>query len=143
VDTEAQQGTREAYTKVVHAQLKQWVRWTRMWSVAHHGSLFLAALLSAAAALVLQLKSITWSADTKADAAAVLAASAAVLGGISSAGGFARKWRTNRLTRSKLEQLNLYLMDPDCDLKMVERELVEMVKVHNEGILSGEEQAGG
>jgi hypothetical protein len=109
-----------------------------MWSLLHHGSLFLAAILSAAAALVLQLKSLTWSTNTRADVAAILAASAAVIGVISSAGGFGKKWRTNRLTKSKLEQLSVYLMNPNCDLEMVERELIAMVKVHHEGIISSE-----
>jgi hypothetical protein len=109
-----------------------------MWSVMHHGSLFAAAILSAAAALVLQLKSLTWNADLRADVATVLAALAAVIGVISSAGGFATKWRTNRLTRSKLEQLSIHLMDPSCDLGMVKRELIDMLRAHNEGIVAGD-----
>jgi hypothetical protein len=134
--------TRNRYAEFVQHELRLWRWWTRIWSLLHHGSLFLAAVLSAAAALVLQLNSLNWTADTKADVAAILAASAAVMGVISTAGGFGKKWRTNRLTKSKLQQLSVYLMSPSCDLEKVEQELIGMVKVHHEGIVSSESSGG-
>ena len=76
--------------------------------------------------LVLQLKTLPWAPDTRADVAAVLAMIASFLGAIIASGGFERKWRINRLTKSTLEQLQISLMDPEADPAKIRKELKSM-----------------
>ena len=107
---------RECLVRYVNEELRAEILWTKLWSAVHHGFAFGAAILSAAAALLLQLKSLNFTEAGRADAAAALAAIASLVGVISVSGGFAKKWRANRITKGTLEQLQIDLMDPACDL---------------------------
>jgi hypothetical protein len=130
--------SREELIQYVNIALPKWTKYTRSWSVLHHAAITLTAILGAAAVLVLQLKSINWSANTKADLASVLAAAGATLGAISGSGGLKKKWQTNRLRRSKLEQASLELTDPDCDVNKIREGLVAMIQVHDFNITAAE-----
>jgi hypothetical protein len=130
---------REKLERYVADELKQENLWTKLWSLLHHGFVFSAAVLSALAALTLQLKSIGWEAATRADVAAGLAAIASLVGVISASGGFGDKWRANRLTKGTLEQLQIELMDPACDLSRIRTELKDMKRVHHLAILGERE----
>lgn len=110
----------------IDAMFRTETRWTRFWSLIYHGSTFSAALASALAVLVLQLKTLPWAPDTRADVAAVLAMIASFLGAVIASGGFERKWRINRLTKSTLEQLQISLMDPEADPAKIRKELKSM-----------------
>src|SRR5262249_30711750 len=101
----------------------------------YHTFTFGAAILSAGAALLLQLKSLTLSQESRVDAASGLAALASLVGVISASGGFASKWRTNRITKGTLEQLQIDLMDQSCDLAKVRTALKEMKRVHHLAIV--------
>lgn len=106
----------------------------RWWSTAHHGSLFLAALLSVAAALLLKLESLQ-ELQTRADIAAILAAVAGLLGTIAATGGFQRKWRANRLSRGRISQLQIDLTDAGADLTAIRAELKSILTAHDNSIV--------
>ena len=126
-----------------HVQLVEYVSktlyweniWTKLWSLLHHGFLFGASILSAAAALTLQLKSIKLDDPSRNDLAAGFAAISSLLGIISVSGNLAKKWRANRITKSVLERLEIDLMNPQCDLTQVRKELKEMKLVQNIAIV--------
>ncbi|WP_109477225.1 hypothetical protein [Paraburkholderia sp. C35] len=125
------------------ADLRKYVRrnlfmetiWIKLWSFLHHGSLFGGAVLSAAAALVLQVKHITLynsiNETNRSDVATVLASLGSVLGIISVAGAFATKWRANRATRGTLENIKLDLMKTTVDRDAIIDRLKEMWNLHN------------
>ena len=108
---------------------------TRFWSFAHHGTLFSAAILSAAAALVLQLKSLPFSDSSRSDWATILAAVASLVSVISVTGAFAAKWCVNRITRMTLESLRLDMMASDPDLDAIREQLKAMWQLHNSVIV--------
>ncbi|PLK37221.1 MULTISPECIES: hypothetical protein [Klebsiella] len=70
------------------------------WSFAHHFSIFGSILCSVAAGAILQIKDPDYS-----GVAVVLTTIAAALTAIATAGGFERKWRSNRLSRSEIDLL--------------------------------------
>jgi hypothetical protein len=107
-----------------------------LWSIAHHSFLFGAAILSAAAALILQLKS-GISDPARSDWASVCAAIASVIGVVSAIGGFDRKWRTNRLTKARLEELQIDLMQDDFDSAKLRDDIKTMIRAHHAGIVGG------
>jgi hypothetical protein len=131
----ADETDREALRSYVAYELRLENIWTKLWSGVHHGFLFGAAILSAAAALLLQLQSLSLQDAQKADIASVLAAAASLIGVISISGGFGKKWRTNRMTKATLEQLQIDLMDRDCDLVKVREALKEMKRAHHMGVV--------
>jgi hypothetical protein len=107
---------------------------SRLWSTAHHGSLFLAAALSAAAALILKLDSLAeWSGRT--DLAATVSALAALLGTLAASGGFQRKWRANRQGRGKLDQLLIDLSADGADATKARAELKEIIAHEDQAVL--------
>ena len=122
---------RDVLTNYVASELRSETLWTKLWSAVHHGLTFGAAILSASAALLLQLKSLSVTETGRADAAAALAAIASVIGVISASGGFSKKWRANRLTKGTLQQSQIDLMDPNCDLAQVRAAQKEMWRVHH------------
>lgn len=131
----ADESDRETLRTYVARELGRLNRSTKLWSAVHHGFLFGAAILSAGAALLLQLNSLGLSEVQKADIASILASAAALIGVISVSGGFAKKWRTNRITKGTLEQLQIDLMDPSCDLNEIREALKEMKRLHHLGVV--------
>ncbi len=138
--TSIDQSKLEAY---VATELKSESNWTKLWSAVHHTFIFGAAILSALAALTLQLKSLTLQPDTRTDVATGLAALAALIGVISASGGFGKKWRANRITKGTLEQIQIELMDPSCDLSKIISELKEMKRIHHLAIVGEDDPRGG
>ena len=131
----ADSAERSEMQALVASELNFAARGTKFWSLLHHGFTFSAAILSALAALTLQLNSLPWSQTTRADIAAGLAAAASLIGVISISGAFGKKWRANRLTRSTLDRLSIDLTDPDCDIAAVRTALKEMKRVHDLAIV--------
>ncbi|WP_233810278.1 hypothetical protein [Paraburkholderia sp. HP33-1] len=132
---------RKQITNYVARQLSAENRWTKLWSLLYHGFVFGAAILSAAAALILQLKSISIEPTSRTDLATALAAISSLLAVISASGGFAAKWRANRITKGTLEQIQIDLMDPACDLADIREQLKRMKQVHNLAIVGEAEKA--
>jgi hypothetical protein len=121
----AESNERDDLANYVAKELRDENLWTKLWSLLYHGFVFSASILSALAALTLQLKSVNWEPSLRADIAAGLAGIASLVGVISVSGGFGQKWRANRLTKGT----------PDCDLSKVRVQLIEMKRVHHLAIL--------
>ena len=111
--------------------------WTKLWSFVHHSFLFGAAIISASAALVLQLEADIWGLGYK-NLGTVLAALAALVVVIAGAGGFRRKWRTNRLTRNRLNELMMDLTSPSCNADEIREKLKQIWQKHEEGIVGND-----
>lgn len=121
--------------KYIDTELAARKTYTRFWSFAHHATLFSATLLSAAAALVLQLKSLALADSARSDYATLFAAAASLVSVISISGAFAAKWRVNRMTRVTLEALRLDMMSSDPDLDQIRSQLKLMWQLHNSAIV--------
>ncbi len=117
-------------------ELKKHYDWyhtgTLMWSTAHHTTLFLVPILTAAATVLLKAK---WA---SVEFQLFLTTAATVLASIAASQGFARKWQTNRLSRSRLDQLYVEMTDPNFDRKSVRTKLLEVIRQHDEGVLAAE-----
>jgi hypothetical protein len=120
----------------VHNGLRAEFWWTKVWSIVHHTFLFGAVVLSAAAALAIEADLSLWGLSAK-RTGSVIAALASIAGGMAAAGGFQRKWRTNRRTRSRLRDLKRDLTDPALEPAVVRARLATIWDEHNTGI-SGE-----
>jgi hypothetical protein len=124
---------RALLAKQIEQKYSWYDRGSRMWSIAHHSSLYLGAILSAAAALVLKmdfLKGRSYTTDLAASGAAI----ASLLSTIAAAGGFDRKWRANRISRGKVDELRIDLSDQNADLKAIRDRLKAIIDAHDQGI---------
>lgn len=110
----------------------------RWWSVAHHGALFGSILSSVAAGALLQVQSQDWVGT-----AAVLTSVAAALTSLAASGGFERKWRSNRLSRSQLDGLLLDLEGDSPDLPAAIARLKDIIAAHDREVVraDAEEEA--
>ncbi len=108
--------------------------WTKLWSFAHHGFLFGAAILSASAAIILKVIP-DLSTISSENLAAIFASIAALMSTIGGLGGFQRKWQTNRRTKSSLEKLQIELMSDQVDTPKIRSSLQETIVKHHEGII--------
>lgn len=113
----------------------------KSWSTLYNGSLIVSALASAIAAIFLKLD-ITAHLPYRTDISAILAGVAAVLTTIAAAGGFDRKWQINRISRSRLEQLQVDLTNPQVNEEEIREELKQIIEQHEEGILGPKKKAG-
>lgn len=96
------------------------------WSFAHHFSIFASILCSVAAGAVLQIKEPDYS-----GVAAVLTTIAAALTAIATAGGFERKWRSNRLSRSDIDCLLIDLEAQGADFDALSVKLKKIIGRHD------------
>ena len=85
------------------------------WSGVYWGFTFVAAVLSALAALVLKLETVVRNEEVKKDLAATFAVTAALLITISTSGDFQRKWQANRIAAAELEQTGYALLEKNTD----------------------------
>ena len=96
------------------------------WSVAHHGALFSSIACSIGAGAVLELGK-----DHQTGFAMVLTSLAAALTGIAASGGFARKWRSNRLSRSRLDILLIDIQIDSADIGSLTGRLKGILSAHD------------
>lgn len=75
------------------------------WSAAYFGCLFGAAFLSACAGVLLKLESLKECLGLRNDLAAIMAALASLLITLLTIGSFEKKWRSNRIAASDMENL--------------------------------------
>ena len=75
------------------------------WSFVYFSSLFLAAVFSASAGIIIKLQSTLKDEAKRSDIAAICGATGALLITISGIGGFEQKWRTNRTAAAEMENL--------------------------------------
>jgi hypothetical protein len=91
--------------KLIALNFEEYRTNTRWWSLVYYACVFLSALLSASAGIMLQLEYFVANDGLKKDLAALLAMSAAVLGAITTNGDFQRKWTSNRIAASGMENV--------------------------------------
>ena len=108
--------------------------WTKLWSFVHHAFLFGGAVLSAAAAILLQLN-ISATENLITNLATLLAGAAALTITITGSGGFERKWRTNRLIKVRLMQLEIDLLNPEVEEANVRQDLKNIAQLRYDGIV--------
>ena len=109
----------------------------RIWSVAHHVTVFLPIICSVLAGALLQLKltDLRFAGLDQTGIATVLTSIAAALTSLSAAGGFDRKWRSNRLSRGRIDRL---LLDAESDAPNIPdltNQLKEVIAKHDEEIV--------
>ena len=107
---------------------------TRMWSTLHHTTLFLVPILTAVATVLLKAEW-DWASD---NVQIILTTAATVLASIAASQGFAKKWQTNRMSRSQIDQIRVEMTDPNVDLKTIRAKLLEIIRQHDEGVLAAE-----
>jgi hypothetical protein len=112
---------------------KWYLRGRRWWSFAHHLTLYGSAIASAASAIILQLQAL--DGVYQKDLASILAGLAALLIALNTAGRFGRKWQTNRLSASRIAELQTDLMIRDLTTADVEK-LKRINSEHDEKIAS-------
>ena len=108
----------------------------KSWSGIYHGCLFSSIIASAVATLFLKLEILKNTYQS--DIAASLALLAAILTAMTAEGGFNRKWRANRVSRSRTEQLKTDTSDPAIDGADVRKRLNEIIRQHDEVIIGPE-----
>jgi len=106
---------------------------TIRWSAAYFGCTFGSALLSATSAVVLKIESFG-NVGVKKDFAAVLAATAALLVTLSTAGDFHRKWLANRAAATAMENLAYDLLRSGLDRAAVIEKLKDINTRRNDEI---------
>jgi hypothetical protein len=84
-----------------------------LWSGVYWGFTFIAALLSALAAMILKLESFIRNEGAKKDLAATFSIIAALLITISTSGDFQRKWQANRIAAAELESIGYEFLEAD------------------------------
>lgn len=114
--------------------LLQWRKWfrngQRNWSFVHHACLFGSIICSSWAGLLLQSDDVTHKTH-----ASVLTTLAAVLTAMALSGGFERKWRSNRLSRSRIDMLLLDMQDESPNFTRIRKALKGVIRAHDEEIV--------
>lgn len=118
----------------------KWHHWfnkgQRNWSIAHHGAMFGSILCSVAAGAALQMKN-----GDLIGLATVLTSIAAALTSLSASGGFERKWRSNRLSRSRIDSLLIDLEAESPDIQDLANQLKDIIARHDQEIVKFETPA--
>lgn len=107
----------------------------RRWSFVHHSTTFGAAILSLVVVTIAPLKEWPFGFVSKDIFIASISLLAAILAGLSARGGFERKWIANRLTRSKLDILQLDMLDAGADASSIKDTLKRIVVEHDAAIV--------
>jgi hypothetical protein len=105
----------------------------RQWSFAFHASTFLSVICGAIAAVLPQLKNVEASLS---DATTTLAAAGVLLLSLNTAGSFRTKWRANRISKGKAEQLIGELIGRDPTMEDIHR--LNQIEIDHDKLLLGE-----
>jgi len=108
----------------------------KAWSIAHHVSLFGSIICSLVAGAMLQLNQTGHT-----GLAALFTSIAAALTGIATSGGFERKWRSNRLSRSRVDGLLIDLEDHSISAAQIATELKAIINSHDFEIVNEKRSA--
>ena len=103
------------------------------WSGVHHASLFGSIVCSILAGAHIQL-------FENPNVASLLTAIAAVLTGIAASGGFERKWRSNRLSRSKADCLLIDMDSEEVDLEKIKKTYKLAIEKHDLEIIGDKKE---
>jgi hypothetical protein len=129
----------------VDSEIKYWrKRWRfgqKGWSFANHVALFGAAIISVAIGFIVQIKTPILEKLSNDTLSTILAFCAAALSALAATGGFDRKWRANRLSRGRLDELRIDFMDSNADLRIIRDRLKNIIRMHDQEVLGGVLQA--
>jgi hypothetical protein len=103
----------------------------RLWSAAHHGTVYLSILSSIAATILLKFDNDTY--------ATIFTTLAAALTSLSASGGFERKWRSNRLSRCRIDLLLLDSENDSPNIGAIVEQLKEVLSKHDSEIVKYED----
>lgn len=103
------------------------------WSAVYHTTVFGSIGCSVLAGALLQVKS-----SDLTGFAAVLTSIAAALTSLAVAGGFERKWRSNRLSRSRVDCLLIDLQADSPNLPVLATQLKDVIAKHDLEIVTEE-----
>ncbi|WP_445663588.1 hypothetical protein [Enterobacter soli] len=120
----------EALTEKASAWLTRFRRGQMFWSFAHHLSIFGSIICSVTSGVLLQINTQEYSV-----LASVLTTIAAALTAIATAGGFERKWRSNRLSRSKIDCLLIDIEVSNVADKSLYEKLKKIIGDHDQEIV--------
>jgi hypothetical protein len=109
------------------------MRGQKNWSVAHHLTVFGSIVCSVTAGGLLQVTSV----DLK-GVSAVLTSIAAALTSLAAAGGFERKWRSNRLSRGRIDGLLIDLQADMPKLGELADRLKDIIMQHDQDVVNEE-----
>ena len=108
-------------------------RWVNILKYIHDTLLFGAATLSAGAAVILKLDSVSNEALRR-DIASVLAAVSALMGVIAASGAFERKWQAFRWTHHRLLELEIDLTPENCNSQEIKDRYKTIWREHEKEI---------
>jgi hypothetical protein len=116
----------------------KWRAWfekgQRNWSAAHYTTIFGSIICSVMAGALLQIT----TAELK-GYSAVLTSMAAALTSLAAAGGFERKWKSNRLSRSRIDGLLIDIEAAKPDMSDLADQLKDIIAKHDEEIVKGDD----
>jgi hypothetical protein len=122
---------------VLMKEAAKWHNWfqrgQKNWSMIHHVTLFGSIFCSVTAGALLQEKN-----DAHIGYAAVLTSVAAALTSLAAAGGFERKWRSNRLSRSRIDCLLIDIEADTPDILDLANQLKDIIAKHDGEIVREE-----
>jgi hypothetical protein len=124
---------------------RRWSRGQRAWSFVNYLALFGAAIISVAIGYIVQIKTPLLENLSNENISTILAFCAAALSALAATGGFDRKWRAARLSRGRLDELRIDLMDSNADLRTIREHLKSIIIMHDQEVLGGvlQTNAGG
>ena len=102
----------------------------KLWSFVHHLSLFGSIVCSISAGALLQAP------EDHQTLASILTSIAAVLTGIAASGGFEKKWRSNRLSRSAADRMLIDIKcDDDADINRIREQYKLAIEKHDSEVV--------
>jgi len=103
----------------------------RLWSAAYYSSVYGSIVASLLSAALLQFKQ-----DDVSPFAAILSSMAAALTSFATVGGFRNKWKSNRLSRSKIDCLLLDLKEDGSNIQELQQRLKDIISNHDNEIVA-------
>ncbi len=103
------------------------------WSAVHHATVFGSIICSVTAGALLQVKN-----PEMIGFATVLTSVAAALTSLGASGGFERKWRSNRLSRSRVDGLLIDIEAESPDVNDLANQLKDIIASHDQEIVKEE-----
>ena len=115
----------------------KWRTWfekgQKNWSFAHHATIFGSIICSVLAGALLQITGVELKGYS-----AVLTTIAAALTSLAAAGGFERKWKSNRLCRSRVDGLLIDIEAATPNVSDLANQLKDIIARHDEEIVKSE-----
>jgi hypothetical protein len=108
------------------------MRGQKNWSIAYHSTIFGSIICSVVAGGLLQIN------DLDPGFASVLTSIAAALTSLAAAGRFERKWRSNRLSRSRVDGLLIDIEGDAPNVAELANQLKDIIAKHDQEIVKEE-----